>query len=86
MGKQMKRCTMTFECDLKEFPANPFNTETPFGKPFMIANGDMEIYQTALDALEALHSECAKLPAEELSEEFHQALADAETVLCETGQ
>ncbi len=32
--------TLVFDGDLKNFEGNPFQTDTPFGRPYAIAIGD----------------------------------------------
>lgn len=36
-----KRFTMVFEGDIRSFPGNPLKTETPFGVPYTVADGDL---------------------------------------------
>ena len=47
----MAKCTIVFDCDLRQFDGNPFHAETPFGKPVVTACGDLA---ERCDALEAM--------------------------------
>lgn len=33
--------TLVFDGDIREFKGNPLDTETPFGKPYVCAVGDL---------------------------------------------
>ena len=43
MSETPKLVTMTavFEYDVKAFPTNPFHVDTPFGRPILIARGNL---------------------------------------------
>jgi hypothetical protein len=48
--------TIVFEGDLRNFKGNPFDTDTPFGKPFAVGHGDAfqeaQRLQQAMDQIE----------------------------------
>lgn len=47
----MTKCTLVFECDIKKFSSNPFHSDTPFGKPYGVAVGDLMERCAALEAM-----------------------------------
>lgn len=34
-------CTIVFECNLRQFKGNPLHVDTPFGRPVLVAVGNV---------------------------------------------
>ena len=53
MTERYRYCTIVFEFDLRKIKGNPFDVETPFGKPMVISIGNQLSESDAEDEDEA---------------------------------